>query len=835
MSGHRKVYGTKPVHTVKQSQYKQRFAIAPITLMVQLAIGSMSLALTVPGVAHAQAVAVPATKNYDVSAGNLSAVLSRFAAQAGVALSFDPAIVAGIDSQGLHGAYSVDSGFSTLLSAAGLMAVKHNDIEYTLKKMPVAVLNDNEKALPVINVAAGNEAITEGSGTYTNSSMSTATGLALSQRHTPQSISVLSRQQMDDFNLTTLNDVAKATPGIYSKGQAISDQEMTYYARGFALGHINVDGLPLDVTGFNERNVSADMAMYDRVEVVRGATGLMEGAGAPAGSINMVRKRPVAEPLFNASVSAGSWNGKQLVVDASRALNASGSVRGRIVATTSDSDSFVDITNTKYGIVEADLTPDTTLGVGFSRQRTRTRGLFTGLPTLPDGSDMKLPRSTFLDIADAFQNRDNDVLFADLEHRLTGGWRARFAITHIEADSESRNVTSSRIAGEPYKLSQTETGWAYGTRQLVADMRVSGPFALFGRDHELVVGASYRSDISDVRQKWESTVPRIVDIGNWDPHAYTWEGGPSTPYDWDRKIREKGLYATADFSLADPLHLILGGRFSWYSSDVTGWYTTSTPKWRRSLEEDAVFVPYVGLVYDIDQHHSAYASATQIFQPQSAVDVKGDTIKPMTGSNYEIGIKGEYFDKKLNASAAIFKIKQENRAMRDEVNCPSGGPINCSRAAGEIESEGVDLQLSGSPLPGWQIAGGYTYAMARYVKDTNPKNVGQRTATDEPRHLFKLYTNYRLPGALSRWNVGGSVYAQNKIYRTEPGYNTAQGSYGIVGLTAGYKVSNNVQVRLNIDNLFDRTYYQALGQSWAASQARYGAPRSFLLTLDYKM
>jgi outer membrane receptor for ferric coprogen and ferric-rhodotorulic acid len=824
------------------SQYAHRKAtpaqpprLRPVTLAIQLLLaGNLVWAASYIPHAHAQSTVPQAERTlrtYAIEAGALSDVLTRFAGEAGIFLAGSGQLTQGLESRGLRGDYTAEGGLRSLLQNTGIEAVRQPSGQFVLQKVVLS-----EQALPEVSVQAQHESITEGSGSYTTGKMATATGLSLSQRQTPQSISVISRQQMDDFDLTTLKEVAQATPGIYTKGQAISDQEVTYFARGFALNHVNVDGLPLDVTGFNERNVAADMLMYDRVEVVRGATGLMEGAGAPAGSINLVRKRPVAEPLFNASVALGSWNNKQLTIDMSRALNASGSVRGRIAASTSDSDSFVDVTNVKnntvYGIVEADLTPNTTLDVGFSTQRTRTDGVFTGLPTFADGAQMHLPRSTFLDKADTFQNRDNDVLFADLEHRFTGGWRAKFAMTHIKANSESRNTTNSRVTGQPYQIKQSETGWAYSTRQIVADMRASGPFSLLGRDHELVIGASYRNDVSDAKQTWESA-DSTINIGNWNPST-PMVGGSAAPYNWDRKINEKGIYSTANFSLTDPLHLIVGARLSWYSSDTTGWYGV-TPTWRRSLEEDAVFAPYIGLVYDVDQHHSVYASATEIFQPQSVLDKNGDTLKPVTGTNYELGIKGEYFDGKLNTSAAIFKIMQINRPVRDEVGCPSTGPTSCSRAAGEVESEGVDLQVSGSPLPGWQIAGGYTYVMAKYTKDANPRNIGQRIATDEPRHLFKLFTNYRLPGALSKWNVGGSVYAQNKVYRSETGFNTAQGSYAVFGLAAGYKINDNLQLRLNIDNLFDRNYYQALGYSWAASQTRYGTPRNFMLTLNYKM
>ena len=812
-------------------------------LVLFLAVGAAGASLPQLALA-AGASQAAAVREYNIPAGSLRGALSSFAIAAGVNLSTQGVALDGLSTPGLQGSYGVAAGLQKLLQGSGLEVAELGNGgtgNYQLRKVgsvASGAADGGLDSMPAVVVSAEADRATEGTGLYTARNMSTATGLNLSQRHTPQTVSVISRQQMEDFDLTTLQDVARATPGIYGKTQGVSDQETTYFARGFALSHVNVDGLPLDVTGFNERNVSADMLMYDRVEVVRGATGLMEGAGAPSGSINMIRKRPTATPLLNLSAHLGSWKDRQWTVDASNALNASGSVRGRVAASWRDSDSFVDVVNNKnstvYAIVEADLTPSTTAGIGFSRQHSRTDGVFVGLPTLPDGRHMDLPRSTFLNNADSFQKRDNNVVFADLETRLEKGWRSRFAITHIDASSSTRNTTNSRIDGEIYKLSQSETGWKYNTEQVVADWRLSGPVSWFGRQHDVIVGASYRHDDSDAGQSWEGAAARVIDIRSWNPYAYPMRGTAFEPYNWGRKTNEKGLYAAGNFSLSDPLRLVLGGRFGWYAQDVTGWYSTD-PAWRRSLTEDAKFTPYAGLVYDVDQHHSVYASGTQIFEPQSSLDVRGNTLPPLSGTNLEVGVKGEYFGGRLNASGALFRIKQNNRAMADEQNCPSGGAIYCARAAGQVKSEGIDLQLSGSPLPGWQISGGDTYVLAKYTRDSVAANIGQRIATDEPKQLFKLMTNVQLGGSLAKWSVGGSVIAQDKIYRRDTNYLTQQGGYALVGLTAGYRLSEQLQLRVNIDNLFDRRYYQGLGYSWSGGLERYGAPRSVLFSLNYKM
>ncbi|MEG1116469.1 MAG: TonB-dependent receptor plug domain-containing protein, partial [Janthinobacterium sp.] len=411
----------------------------------------------------AEASPAASVRDYHIPAGSLRDALSTFAIAAGINLSTQGVALDGLATPGLQGRHGVSAGLQQLLQGSGLEVLGSGEGNYLLRKIDASTADGGLASMPAVVVSAEADRATEGTGLYTSRNMSTATGLNLSQRHTPQTVSVISRQQMEDFDLTTLQDVARATPGLYGKTQGVSDQETTYFARGFALSHVNVDGLPLDVTGFNERNVSADMLMYDRVEVVRGATGLMEGAGAPSGSINMIRKRPTATPLLNASAHVGSWQDRQGTVDASNALNESGSVRGRVAASLRDSDSFVDVVNNKnstvYAIVEADLTPSTTAGIGFSRQHSRTDGVFVGLPTLLDGRHMDLPRSTFLNNADSFQKRDNNVVFADLETQLEQGWRSRFAITHIDASSSTRNTTNSRVDGETYLLEQSETGW----------------------------------------------------------------------------------------------------------------------------------------------------------------------------------------------------------------------------------------------------------------------------------------------------------------------------------------------------------------------------------------
>lgn len=805
-------------------------------------VGGPALALALAAVAPA-AVQAQQALAFDIPAQSLAAALGQFGQQGGQQVLFDEAVVAGRQSTAIQGSYAPREALERLLAGTGVRIVRAQAGGFVVAVEPAARdERSREQALPAVTVTAAPEtsATTQGTESYGAAGPSTAaTGLGLSLRETPQSLSVITRQQIEDFNLQSVADVARVTPGLFVRNDGIASDEATPVARGFHFEHLNVDGVALSTSDHNARSIAADMVMYDRVEVIRGATGLIQGSGQPSGTINLVRKRPTAEPLLELTGSLGNWNLRQLSLDASRALNASGSVRGRIAGTWRDTDSFVDVTNSRngllYAIVEADLGPASTLGIGASAQRTRVDGASRGLPTLPDGGDMRLPRSTYLDTPDSFLKRETDVVFVDFEHRFATGWRLRASYNHLEANSDARYSVRNRIEGNPWQLENGESGWRYQTRQNLFDLRINGSVAAFGREHEIVVGASHRDNDLDWRQTWTGG-SGLVDIASWNPAEHRLNGEPATdPLQQQRRVKETGVYATGRLRLTDPLSLILGGRLAWFREDWTGGWYTGEAEWEKGRGENGRFTPYLGIVHDLGRDLSVYASISEIFRPQSAVDINGQTLPPLTGTNYELGIKGSFQEGRVDASAALYRINQKNRAVADEFNCPTSGSMSCYRAAGEIQSEGVELTVGGAITPAWQVSAGYAYVRARYIRDQIASNIGRQVATDEPRHLFKVFGSYRLPGDLQRWRLQASVLGQSRVFRSDTGFYTEQRPVVLVGLGASYRIDSHWNVQFNIDNLFDRRWYQEMGNSWAGYGARYGAPRSAQLSLRYRL
>ncbi|MCF5010348.1 TonB-dependent receptor, partial [Pseudomonas lactis] len=361
---------------------------------------------------------------------------------------------------------------------------------------------------------------------------------------------------------------------------------------------------------------------------------------------------------------------------------------------------------------------------------------------------------------------------------------------------------------------------SYDENQAGLDAFASGPFEAFGRSHELVVGAS----------------KRIYDMTthNYSPYDLNWPINAGKPnFTHTNNVREvttqDGFYLTSRLSLADPLKLILGARLDWYdydNRDAAGDYKVT-----RNLTR------YAGLIYDLDDQHSVYVSYSDIFTPQKDKSTAGTPLKPIVGKNYEVGVKGEYFGGALNASVALFRVDQENRAVPVVVpNCPQA---SCSVASGEIRSQGIDFELQGALTENWQVGGGYTYARTHTIKDdANPQKVNKQFDTDTPEHLFKVTTRYNFQGPLEKLRVGGNISWQSRMYndiKLADGsyYRLKQGGYAVTDLMAGYRVNQHLDLQLNANNIFDRHYYQSISDSVTYGGDSYGSPRNMMLTAKY--
>ncbi|HEY1396211.1 TonB-dependent siderophore receptor [Roseateles sp.] len=694
---------------------------------------------------------------------------------------------------------------------------------------PAASAAAADVALPSVTVNANRLGeITEKSGSYASGTIATATRLVLSPKETPQSISVITRQKMDDFNLTSIDDVMAQTPGI---SIVTYDSERTeYYSRGFAVQNFQYDGVPMTRdSSYSAGNTLSDTSIYDRVEVLKGATGLLTGSGSPGATINLIRKKPTRDFRGHASASIGSWGTWRTEVDAGGALNESGSLRARGVAAYTDRGTQLDHyerkTTVLYGIVETDLSPDTLLTVGFDYLDSKPKGsTWGGIPLLNSRGEFNdRPRSFNNGATWSRWEQYTRTGFATLEHDFDNGWVAKLQLNH-QINGYDANLGAG-ASGFPDPATGAGVSMWIGqyigkTTSDAADVYVSGPFTLAGRKHELVVGGSlarrqWKNDGYYVANGYDTTVPDYYQWNGQVP-APVWNSTPD--FTNDETTRERGLYAAARWNLPADLKLITGGRWSAYRNKAQG------------LDESGVFVPYAGAVWDLTREVALYASYTDIFTPQSAQDEAGRTLDPLRGKNYEAGAKASWLNGRLNASAAYFQLQQDNFAIETGGKTPTGGIAY--RAADGIKTRGVEFEISGQVTPGWQLQAGYTHSVS--------KQQGERVTTLTPANQFSLYTTHKLDGAfggaLNGLRVGGGARWQDKTWGdiATPGGGTMRHTvdgYWIFDAMASYEFSKNLSASVNVTNLFDKKYYTIF--SWYSTYT-WGAPRAVSVNATYR-
>ncbi|MBL3557403.1 MULTISPECIES: TonB-dependent siderophore receptor [Marinobacter] len=698
----------------------------------------------------------------------------------------------------------------------------------------IAFAQDSEPTtLEALDVSADRSQVSsESTGSYTSGATTTSMKMELGHRETPQAITVVTREQMDDFAQNDINDVLEGTTGVTVESV---ETDRTYYtSRGFDINNFQYDGVGLPAVYDNVQG-ELDTAFFDRVEVVRGANGLMAGSGNPAATVNFIRKRPTADTNASVAVTGGSWDKKRIVGDVSGAVSESGAVRGRVVAGYEDKDSYLDrYSNEKqmfYGVLEADLTDTTLLTLGHSIQTSDTDSpLWGALPLFyTDGTATDFARSTSTASDWSYWDNTQHNSFVELQQELAGGWRAKGTVFRLENDSESELFYQ-------YGTPDSQTGdglLAYPSQydltvdQLVVDAYATGPFELVNRTHELVLGASWsRSETVDESRYGQG-------IGNALPPLNEWDGNYPRPTfdngvggsDWTD--RETATYAAARWTLTDSLTAITGVRLTWLDSKGTSYGAEKTTSY------DAIDTPYAGLIYDLNDNHSVYASYTEIFTPQTELDINRDRLDPIDGVNYELGLKSEFLNDRVNTTVALFQTEQQNVA--DVAGTYSGTQDPYYRGIDGLESQGVELEFVGDVTDRIQLFAGYTFVA---IEDAD----GNSAKPFVPEHLAQLRGTWKVPG-VEGLELGSKVRWQSSISQDQgvatTGPNagakivTEQESYAVVDLMASYDFARDWNATLNVNNVTDEKYIESLKKFGASAQGFYGEPANASLTVSW--
>lgn len=675
-------------------------------------------------------------------------------------------------------------------------------------------MRETTQQLETILVEVDDASSSEQAGGYSYKQAKTATKLNLTLRDTPQNVKVYTEEYLEDRNIQSFQSLMKNITGVTVSR---TDERQTNYARGFSVDYYLIDGIP---TTTNIAEGDLDISIFDRVEVVKGANGLMTGAGNPAMGLNLIRKHADSKELTGKiEASAGSWNSYASSADISSGLNADGSLRGRIYVKHSDEDSFMNgyekTRNVAYAALDYDLTDKTSLSLAAAYQELDRSGIrWGGLPAFyADGTQTHFDRDLTVSSDWTYWNINTTALFASLKQQLWNDAALNVAYSYRKDDKETallyyggkvvKETGLSAIQADTYS---SDTA----TEENNIDVYVNIPFQIGGMAQEVVMGGS--SNKNELLYSY-SGKPKIdnyiLDFNRLQTHLV---GGISNPTVGSTNTTEQsGFYASGKFQLMDDVKLVAGARFSNWKYIVEGGKT--------NREFNDQFTPYVGLIYDFLPDHSWYASYTEIFKPQDKKTADGNYLDPIIGKNYETGVKSEFLDGRLNTTAAIFRIEQDNAAEKIDGSFVQGTTEQAYRAVNGVVSKGVEFEADGQITDQWSVNLGIANFEAR-------DQANKKVNLDNARTSANLFTKY----ALNSWSLGAGLNYRSKIKNIDGVNPIQQDAVILVNAMAAYQVDANIKLQLNLDNLLDEEYYDGIG----ANRMNYAEPRKATFSLKYQ-
>lgn len=649
----------------------------------------------------------------------------------------------------------------------------------------------------------------------------------------PQSISVVTRRQIEDRNLFTIGEAVQTVAGVTV--MPFDGTNPDYRARGSVLDYA-YDGVP---STFSSGVPEFDLVIYERLEVQRGPTGLFRGSGSPGGTINLIRKRGPDRVQVSGALSGGSWNNYRGEFDVGGPVDAAGRIRVRAVAALQDRAFFQAKSQTRkitsYGAIDLDLTPSTTLGASLSYQDTVADTPMSGQPAyglLTNGQRHPLT-DQFLNFSREFQHLPSWNKFTEsvieyageakqdigrwslvvraLQRDIPRAWQDAF----IQPGTGVDPVTLTAVYVN--RRSRGENG------KTAVDAYATGPFTLFGRDHELAIGYSWDKRTTSFLNRSQMPVNGTAansrfsilnpDVIPFAPNTFT-SGSESD-------LQQSGFHAQLRLRPFDGFTLVGGARVSDFTNRTRGIAPSPITGFTTGARTRGEITPSIGAVYYLTDNVTAYASYADIFNPQTQQRADGTVLDPRVGQQYEAGLKGRLLNGRLNATAAVFRSKDVNRAVTDLDN--PGFFVS----AGKVSIEGFEFEVSGQPISGLNLVASYTNLKTEYEVGTAAQT---GTAFDifTPRHQYKAYVRYE-PAALGGTFVSVAVNGQSGVVGAGIKGVREQAAFAVASAQFGWRLSPNLRAFASVNNVFDKVYYQRVGSP--NTYNFYGEPRNVLVTL----
>jgi len=815
---------------------------------------SVAMAFAVISLLPVQSAFAAPSSTFSIPTGDLSQALNSLAEQAGLVLAFDSSLTRGKHSNGLTGEYGTEAALAQLLAGSGLQALKIAEDRYRLEAIPHTE-GAMELQATTISGAYQSESPTGPVTGYvaTRSLSGTKTDTALIE--TPQSISVVTKDQMRAQNAESLNQILRYSAAVVPETRGSTASRLDQLTiRGFAPATY-LDGLRMPSS--RDALPQKDAFDLERVEVLRGPASVLYGQGTPSGVINMVTKRPLDTPFHEVGVEYGTFNKKRTTFDLSGPLDDQGVYSYRVAGLFDDADGQVEHTETRRQSLSSAFTwrPDdaTSLTLLGHFQKDPKGASYGSMPAW--GSVLRSPTGRKIDVdfydgEKSFEKSDREYYSIGyaFEHHFNDVWTVRQNARYLRSEGLYRSLYSNYLESDYRTIRRSTTASDVNIDAYALDNQLQAKFDTGPLQHTLLMGADYQNTSTDTKSgNGVYTAGPTLDI--FDPVYGAPVVSPALTTAATSRSEQTGVYLQEQMKW-DKWVLLMGGRYDWASTDNSSLNRLTQNKTKSSLDSKA-FTGRLGLVYLFDNGLAPYASYSESFQPQSGTGYGGSTFKPTEGKQYEIGIKYQPPGSNSFITAAIFDLRQTNVPTLDPDASHLCNGARCQIQDGEVQSRGFELEGKASLNDNLDITAAYAYLDNRISKSNNtvryapisdigvgPAVAAEGTTTYAvPRHTASAWADYTLhDGTLKGFGVGagaryvGSSWGDTANTLKVPGYTLFDAAvhYDIPNITS---LKDNLRLALNATNLANKEY---VASCYSYSWCWYGSQRTVQASATYQ-
>ncbi|MBH3373602.1 TonB-dependent siderophore receptor [Pseudomonas juntendi] len=820
------------VCTLNANDFRPVLHSALLRNAVRAAVLGTALGLSTIPLAAMAAETAQVSQHYSIPAGQLDDVLSQFARQAGITLSSTPQLTNGLQSSGLNGQYATEQALRQLLNGSGLRAVSQGGHSYVLQAQPL----DAALSLPDTDVrgfSLGNALGSTEGYNATHSQVATKTSMPLVE--TSQSVSVVTRQQIDDQGSQTVAQAMRYTPGVLTNPYGATHRYDYVAMRGFndgSVDNIYVDGLKSMGDNGTYSTMQVDPYFLERIDILKGPSSVLYGRSSPGGLVALTTKKPLFSAYHQVQATVGTQGQRGMGFDFSGPVDEDQRIAYRLTGLADASDTQFDHNKEeRYAIAPAisvDFSEDTSLTLQAYLQHDPNGGYHGGNPA--DG--MLHPRNG-LRLSDHFfegetgidsYERTQQSFSYQFEHRFNDIFTARQNFRYQDSDVSMDQVYSAGWAdAESNILNRAYTGGDERLHSYIIDNMLQAEFFTGAAKHTLLMGTDYQRRKADVEWRYGTVNP--LDAGN--PQYGNGNLQLLGENRYQRRLQQTGVYLQ-DLVELDQWRFSLGLRQDWVK--VSEQNRDSDPKVN---DQRSKFTTRAGVLYLFENGIAPYVSYSESFNPNTVSDQDGRPLAPTEGTQWEAGIKYQPGGSDNLFTASVFRIEQENLASKQPNE-------DFYRAVGQVRSQGLELEAHVQLSDSLKLLGGYTFTDIEYSKSMpslvsgNLDNKGN-SPTQAPKQMLSLWADYNFhQGALDGLRLGGGVRyvgyswvdAENSM--KVPSYTLFDASVGYdlgkVGLTG-------LDVRLNANNLTNESYITSCA---SLNYCYMGEERNVSATVSYQ-